>query len=153
MPDNTILRLAGIGITPYSARGLVEALEPIQQATQLRRTINGALTDLSDAAFQKYAVTITGDDQDPPALGNRWPGLQVVVDCITELSVSGVYEESSEGDTEGSVLGRTPVPGSMRTADGFTFFRPRLTMRVVNFNVERDEWGAAIRWSLALEES
>lgn len=153
MPDNTILRLAGVGVTPYSARGLSEALEPIQQSIQLRRTINGVLTDQADALFQKYAVTISGEDQDPPALGNRWPGLQVVVDCITELSVQGSYEESTEGDTEGSLLGRTPVPGSMRTADGFTFYRPRLTMRVTGFNIERDEWGAVIRWSLALEES
>ena len=40
-----------------------------------------------------------------------------------------------------------------RTDAGFIFYRPRLSMRVVSFEVERDEWGAAVAWSMALEEA
>lgn len=145
---NTILVLTGVGIPPYSARGLVQELRPIGASSQLRRTVNGALQDLADPLFQKYESTITGDDQDPPALGQSWPGMLITVDCIQEIAQAGEIETD---DTEN--FERVPVPGSIRVADGFTFYRPRLGMRIVDFQVETDEWGAKVSWSLQLEEA
>jgi hypothetical protein len=121
MTDNTLLTLSAIGIPPYSARGLKQTLTPINAATQLRRTVNGALTDVADPLFRKYASIITGGDVDPPAVDMVWPG-------------------------------RTVVSGSQRTADGFIFYRPNLTMKVISWNIADDEWPADVTWSLNLEE-
>ena len=138
----TLLTIAALGIPPYSARGLRQTLTPIQQASQVRRTVNGSLKDISFDGFKKYASTITGADQMPPAVDGIWPGLEVVVECISELSYK----------TAGGSPDRTVVSGSSRVVGDFTFYRPVLTMRIVSFNVDTDEWDAAVSWSMQLEE-
>lgn len=141
MSDDTILVLSGVGITPYSARGLSQTLEPIDTAANMRRTINGNLRDLSATQFRKYKSTITAKDQSPPALAGAWPGKVVTVDCVVELAVAA-----------GTALDRTAVPGSTRTEGGFTYYRPRLIMRVRNYTNALEEWRADYAWSLQLEE-
>jgi hypothetical protein len=54
--------------------------------------------------------------------------------------------------TTGGELGRNAVSSSTRYEDGFTYYRPELEMMVTGFSVSRDEWGAAVDWTLTLEE-
>ena len=143
MADETVLTLSGIGVPPYSARGLTQSLEPIDGAVQLRRTVNGALADLSYEPFRKYKSTISGQDQEPPAVDGVWPGQLVEVGCIAELCFP-----TSEGGPA-----RTAVAGSERVEGDFSFYRPVLTMRVAGFSVSRDEYGAAVSWQMQLEEA
>lgn len=141
--DSTILVIQGIGLPPYSTRGASEQLEPIRAAGSMRRTVNGDLVDLSVAELRKYRVSISCTDQQPIAANGIWPGQTVTVDCISELA----YEDTTDGSPD-----RTPVTGSTRTADGFVFYRPRLTCKVVDFRLDTDEWGATVGWTLDLEE-
>jgi hypothetical protein len=140
---HTVLVLKGIGVPPYSARGVKQTLEVIDQATQLRRTVNGSLRDISFSGFRKYKSSITGSDQQPPNFNGRWPGLQVTVDCIAELAYAQDNGETPE---------RPVVPGSEVTEGAHTSFRPRLVMRIVNLSINHDEYGRQIDWSLDLEE-
>lgn len=140
--STTELVLSTFGVPPYSARGLVQTLTPISQASSLARTVNGALIDFSLPAFRKYASTIRGADQNPPAFDMLWPGQLLTVDCVAELSYK----------TSGGSAGRTVVPGSSRVEGEFTIYRPRLIMRVVSFDWEQDEWMANVGWNLQLEE-
>ena len=143
MADETLLTLSGMGVPPYSARGLTQSLEPIDGAAQLRRTVNGALADLSYEPFRKYKSTISGQDQEPPAIDGVWPGQLVDVGCIAELCFL----------TAGGSPARTAVAGSERVEGDFSFYRPVLSMRVVGFSVSRDEYGAAVSWQMQLEEA
>jgi hypothetical protein len=138
----TVLTLAGIDVPPYSARGLTQTLEPIEASVQLRRTVNGALVDLSDALFRKYRSTIACQDQEPPAVDGVWPGQIVSVECVAELCFV----------TVGGSPSRLAVEDSDRIDGAFTFYRPILTMRVTGFSVTRDEYGAAVSWQLQFEE-
>ena len=142
MANETLLSLATPGVPPYSARGLSQTLEPIDQATSARRTVNGTLIDLSVPELRKYRSTITCTDMDSPALDGYWPGSITVVDCVAELS----YQTSTGGPE------RTVVPGSSREEGAFTFYRPRLTMMILRWSISKDEWGAACGWVLELEE-
>lgn len=137
----TLLVMTGIGVQPYSARGLKQTLAHIDQASQLKRTVNGNLTDISFEGFRKYKSTITGDDQTPPVIDGIWPGKQVTVDCISRIARNTADSPA-----------RTVVPGSEIVEGDFTYYRPRLTMRVVAFNLDEDEFGAQISWSMDLEE-
>jgi hypothetical protein len=139
---STKLAISGIQIPPYSARGLSQTLVPIEASASMRRTINGALVDISASQFRKYASTISCTDQQHPALNGVWPGQQVTVNCVCELSYL----------TSGGSADRTPVSGSSRVEGDFTFYRPQLVMRVVSYEVQTDEYGAAVAWSLQLEE-
>jgi hypothetical protein len=141
--SHTILRMVGVGVPPYSARGLKQTLTPIDQATNLRRTVNGDLVDISFSGFRKYKSTISGTDQRPPNFDGKWPGLTVVVDCIAELSFT---------PDEGETRQRIAVPGSEHTEDAHTVYRPRLTMKIVSLSQDHDEYDASIGWSLDLEE-
>jgi hypothetical protein len=134
------LVIAGIGLPAASIRGVTQTLEPIAPSAQLMRTVNGTLVDVSASAFRKYASTIRCADQAPPALDGIWPGQQVTVDCVAEL----VYAEG--GSAERTVASR-------RTDSGYVYYRPRLTMRVLSFEIDRDEWGAAVGWTMTLEEA
>lgn len=138
----TVLVLDGMGVPPYSARGIKQTLAPISAAQQVRRTVNGELLDFSSSQFRKYQSTITCTDQQAPALNGIWPGQVLTVDCIFELA----YETMTGG------ADRTVVPGSSREEDDFTFYRPRLTMRVILFETNKDEYGADCGWTLELEE-
>jgi hypothetical protein len=137
----TDLMLHGIDIPPYSARGLTQTLEPIDAAANVVRAIDGSLLDLSYEPFQKYKSTISGTDQDPPAVDGVWGGRVVTVYCIQRLSF---HEYGSPQ--------RPAVPGSLVLANGFWFYRPILVMRVMSFNVQTNEWGAEVSWTMELEE-
>ena len=137
-----VLTLSGIGVPPYSARGASQTIEPIGSSQQMRRTINGELIYISRAEFRKYGSTISCADQQPPAVDGVWPGQVLTVGCISELSYR----------TAGSTPSRNMVAGSSRTEGDYTFYRPSLTMRVVAFSQDTDEYGAAVSWSLQLEE-
>jgi hypothetical protein len=143
MANETLLVLSGPGVQPYSARGLKQTLTPIGAAANNRRTINGDLLDLSQQQFRKYASTISCSDQLAPALDGVWPGLVLTVDCVAELAYK----------TVGGTPARTVVSGSSRTDGAYTFYRPRLTMRVMNYNMDEDEYGRVLAWSLELEEA
>lgn len=146
--DYTILAINGISFPRASARGMTQTLAPIVQASQLQRTVDGDLDDLSLDQFQKYASEITCRDYNAPALDGIFPGRQIVVDCIPELA----YEPPTDEVVLGENANRDVVPGSAREEDGFVFYRPRLTMRVIDFQMTRDEYGSTMGWTLRLEE-
>jgi hypothetical protein len=136
---------AAPGVNPYSARGLKGTLSPISAASgsdKLRRTVNGTLIDISAPQMHKYQLEIGGSDQAPPALDGLWVGMQVDVACHVELAYL----------TAGGTPARTPVTGSSRVEGAYTYYRPSFSMRVVDLQTDSDEWGAAVNWSLSLEE-
>lgn len=137
----TILVLTGMGIAPYSARGVSQTLEPIAAATSLRRTVNGDLSDLSVAALKKFKSTISCSDGQSPAVDGIMPGVVLTVDCVCELSYPA-----------GGTASRTVISGTSRTEEGFVFYRPRLTMMVTSWRLDFDEWDAVVGWTLGLEE-
>lgn len=139
--SHTLLRLQGIGVPPYSARGLSQTLAPIDQAANSARTVNGDLDDLSFSGFKKYKSTITGSDQQPPNVNGIFPGMVITVDCVAEISMD-----------EGATPNRPIVPGSEITEGAHTTFRPRLQMMVMAFQLSHDEYGRQIDWTMDLEE-
>lgn len=144
LSDDTVLRFSVGGVPRFSARGAVQTLTPIQASGTVRRTVNGELKSLSNDRFQKFSSSITvQDERAPPALDGIWPGMTIVVDCISELG----YETGKAGAPH-----KTVVAGSPRTEQGFTFYRPKLTMKVISYSQTKDEWGAVNGWSMELEE-
>lgn len=138
----TLLRMEGVGVPPYSCRGAKQDLSPIDAATNLKRTVNGALVDISFTGFRKYKTTISCSDQVAPNFNGKWPGLTVVVDCISELGYT----------TVGGAPEREVVPGSSRVEGFHTYYRPRLTMKIMSLSTSTDEYDAACDWSIDLEE-
>lgn len=138
----TLLSLSGQGVAPYSARGLTQTLEPIDLAAQLKRTVNGDLKDISFDGFKKYKSAINCSDQKTPALDGVWPGVLLTVDCVSELSYK----------TTGGSPARPVVPDSSYEDGEYTYYRPRLDMRVTSYTASRDEWQHVVGWTLLLEE-
>lgn len=140
--DSSLLKMTGVGMPPYAARGITQTLAHIDGAAQLHRTINGDLADFSFEQFRKYVSTVTAADQRPPALDGIWPGLEVTVECAHLLGYL----------TEGGSPARTPAPDSSFVEGDYTFYRPVLEMRVTAFEGSFEEWQAGESWSLTLEE-
>jgi len=139
------LAAAAPSVNPYSARGLQGTLTPIDAARgndKLARTVNGTLVDISAPQMRKYRLDVSGNDQAPPALDGLWVGMVVVVSSLVEMAYL----------TATGFSGRTAVPGSERTEGDFSYYRPQLTMMIVEHQIARAEWDAAVTWSLALEE-
>jgi hypothetical protein len=139
------LSTTGPGVNPYSARGLRGTLSPIDAArgnSLLARTVNGTLIDISAPQMRKYKLQVTGNDGEPPALDALWVGMTVIVDCLVELAYLTATGSS----------GRTAVAGSDRVVGNYTYYRPQLTMMVVELQAELEEWDGVLPWSLALEE-
>ena len=139
--DQTLLVLSVMGVPLYSARGLSQTLEVIDASKNMRRSINGVLTDVAHTQFRKYKSKISCTDQRAPRFDGIWPGLTVVVDCIAYLTYP------STGSPQ-----RTVIAGSSFTEGNFIIYRPRLTMMVVGNSAQSDEWDATVPWELDLEE-
>ena len=144
LPDTfqTLLVLSVMGVPLYSARGLSQTLEPIDASKNMRRSINGILTNVAHDQFRKYQSKITCTDARVPAVDGIWPGMTIVVDCVAYLSYP-----------TGGTPQRTVVTGSSFTESGFVFYRPRLTMLVTTTTMQVDEWAATVPWEIDLEES
>lgn len=143
MAGETVLSITGIGVPPYSARGLSQTLQLIDAAADFRRTVNGELINTADPIFRKYRSTITCNDNDAPAFDGLAKGTQVVVDCVYELGYP-----TATGSPQ-----RPVVPGSVRVEGDFTYYRPRLSMTVTDFDATADEYGGQTSWRLDLEET
>lgn len=141
--DSTLLVMDGVGISPYSARGLSQTLAPIDASVHIERTINGALIDFGYEPMRKYKSTIKGSDQRPPILDGIWPGTTVVIECIATL-----------GNLDYLPFGREPVDygDALVYESGCVFYRPRLTMLVTGFDSDEDEYGATVGWQMTFEE-
>lgn len=143
MAYDTLLVLSGIGIAPYSARGVRQTLVAIDASANVRRTVNGGLVSLGQTQFHKYESKISCDDMNSPAADGIFPGAVIAVDCVVELAYL----------TSGGAPQRTVVTGSERIVGAYTFYRPRLTMMLTApIEIEEDEWGAAVSWSMSLQE-
>lgn len=146
MTSPTLLSFAEFVIPPYSARGITESFRPTGETAQMVRTVNGELINLLDGVsddFKKFELTITCTDQDHPVLDTLWPGDTLTVSCATEFK----YIEDTDTDPA-----RTPVDGSTREENGYTYYRPTLIMKVMSYDITQDEFGADIGWTLELVE-
>lgn len=142
--SDTLLVISSFGNLLYQARGLTQTLTVIGAATQLERTINGTLIDLSAAQFRKYAskIDVPSEVYAPP-LDGFFPGREVVVQCVVSLS----YVTGRLGSPE-----RPAVSGSSWSEGAYTFYRPELTMLVRSVETHFDEWKDIVGWTIELEE-
>ena len=147
--NSTILRLDGLGVIPHAARGIKETIEPIDGAGQLRRTVNGVLRNVGNTGFDKYKITLSGEDIAGLPLDGLTKGKIVTAYCINEFSTLGNLPVDPSTWTGNS---RAIVPGSLRQFGDFIFYRPVIVAMVTSFSVENDEYGAVTSWSLELEE-
>jgi hypothetical protein len=142
-PYETLLVITGLGIPPFSAVGVTQVLAPIAASANMRRTVNGALINLSPGQFDKYRSTISCSWMNSPACDGVFPGMTVTVDCVSELAYL----------TAGGAPQRPAVEDSPRTVGPWTFYRPRLEMMLTSpIEVTTDEWGGVVGWSMELEE-
>ena len=142
MAGETLLVLSGLGVAPYSARGLDQTLNPINGSGDFDRDVNGGMVDLSDDNFKKLASTISCEDVEAPAFDGNPIGTEVTVDCIRELAYL----------TASGTAQRSKVENSERQVGDWTYYRPRLQMIVVGFSSSQSEYGRSVSWTLDLEE-
>jgi hypothetical protein len=141
--SDTLLTISGFGTLLYQARNLDQTLEVIQEASDMERSVNGTLVDLSNPIFRKYKSKISCTDVNAPPLDNIWPGMVVTVGCTINLC----YPVSNPGSPA-----RNEVSGSSYTQGHFVFYRPVLIMRVAQLSQNFEEWKANNGWTLTLEE-
>lgn len=168
MPETNLL-LGISGLPPESARNCVQELLPIPNG-EFRRSINGDLLFLESSENKKYKSVISCRDTNSPLADKIWIGSQIAVGCIQNL-----WQSLAPGETKIQLL-RPPVKDSVfvSSADGtpekfklsnatvellktyeekiFVSFRPWLSMKVLDFSLETDEWGMTGCWRLRLEE-
>lgn len=142
--SDTILTISSFGNMLYQARALSQSLKPIGESTQMERTINGTLVDLSVAQFRKYSTSIrVPNNVNAPPIDNVFPGQTVTVQCACALAfVTGTV----------GLPHKPVVSGSMYTEGDYTFYRPELEMMVRSVDTSFDEWQNVIGWTIELEE-
>lgn len=170
----TQLVLSRGGFPPYSARGCQQTLTPLKTG-EFRRTVNGTLVFTGSQKHRKYQSVLRCRDAAPPSFEGLWQGERVEVSCLQRL----VQEVTLTSETPRITLDRHGVKGSVTLQvtgepliplaeaqgyevslperleggqKGYLSYRPILTMRVISFHLETDEWGAEVGWTLTLEE-
>jgi hypothetical protein len=152
MSDDTLLRLIGAGLPPYSARGLTQTLEPIEQASYQRRDLNWKLHNLAPPGARLYRSVIACTDRQAPAFDGLWPGAVLTVHCVERLGQATATAGTVDSDGVPTALGRPAVEGSVRTLGDFTSYRPILVMMVRACPTSFEEWRASRGWEIELEE-
>ncbi len=163
------LEITGKGtlLPPLSARECTQTLTPLSGGS-LRRTLNGTLVHVGYKGHLKFQSTISCKDKTAPAFEGIWKGVRVKVGCIQTLTQT-IPQGSSRIQLERFPLSlhlydgtRTPWPVEHRGdlwvsippnfPGGFLTYRPLLKMIVTRYNLETDEWGLTVGWTLELEE-
>lgn len=148
-------------------------MRPIAMSSDMRRTWNGRLLNLSDPAFRLYQVRINSGEGEirAPALSALWPGTEFQLVPPSELS-----DMIAPGGTS-RTLQRTPYVDSIRVKDlGFSdipftvadrvitlaapaatavriFYRPILDLMVTEpWTVSTRASRAEVSWDLLAEE-
>ena len=168
--DETILTLGDLEIPAGSGRNISQTLQFIDNG-DVRRTINGTLTDLTRVVNRKFESQISTTDQATPAMAELFKGQTLLVECISLLrqnvSPAALAETLIRDPVTSSVIGRdadcNPITpdtiGGVGNRD-ITFlsnvvmieFRPILNMMVLATSIDTDEYGAAETWTIDLEE-
>ena len=164
---NLILGISGL--PPESARNCVQELTPIPTG-EFKKSVNGDLMFLETTERRRYRSIISCHDINSAICDEIWTGTQLSVGCIQNL-----WQTIEPGQSEVRLI-RPPVEGSVTVLNNFgehikfeltdntvrlknsfdqrifVCFRPWMTMRVVDFSMETDEWGMRGGWKLILEE-
>jgi len=151
-------------IPPFSARGCIQTLEPIQQG-ELHRTVNGDLILVGGYKETKYKSKITCKDKQGIALGGIVVGAKVRIGSIQRL-VESVSAEDQKISlkypyvpdslyfmTENQTMikmNSTTLPKNHGA--GYVSYRPEIDMRITAYKLETDEWGMTVGWEVELEE-
>lgn len=138
----TLLTIYGMGQPLYSGRGLTQTHSPIDAASQIEEDIDGVTMDLSFDGFKKYQTEITCTDVESLSWDGVWPGTEITIDCVFELS----YITDSGAPT------REMVEGSERTEGDYTFYRPRLDCVVTAWDNGFQEYSGDYTWRLRAVE-
>lgn len=172
--SQTELVISRAGFPPFSARGVIQTLEPLL-CGEMRRTIDGRLVYTGLEGHKKYRSMVRCEDKTALSLGNIWRGSEVGVACLSTLiqEISGdkeacipllrpavpgsviVYDEQQNvygsvletGNESARLTGEGPMPQKLYLA-----YRPFLMMRLIKFKVLTDEWGGKVGWQMDLEE-
>ena len=156
LPPTTLLSFSpetggALTLTPYAARGVTQTLEPIATVTGqgqasgtfIRRDINGNLVNMFPIQlFASTKAVVTCRDVETPALDDAWLGQIISVACTAELNYL----------TAGGTPQRPEVSGSSYVEGDFTFYRPLLTMMVMDIKSSFAEYPAFYSWEVQLQE-
>src|SRR6516225_8659368 len=120
---NTLLTLIPLSghnnpvLQKYAVRGLTQTLKQIGDPSNIRRTVDGRLVNLTPPWFHQFASTVTCKDVYAPCLDGAWRGVICEVECAGEFSY-----------VTGSPV-RPVVPGSQRVDEqGITYYLPIMIM-------------------------
>jgi hypothetical protein len=139
-PPDTVLVITGIGLPPFSARGVTQTFATLPGSFE--RTVNGKLVSTSAREqVEKYTTTLTFNDTESPSLDGIFEGKRVIVDWIREFSYA----------TGGSPA-REVVEDSEHIEGDVTWYRPRMTMLVKAVSGSTPEWDGMSPAQLDLEE-
>jgi hypothetical protein len=158
--NETNLILGFSGLPPKSARNCTQELSPIPNG-EFKKSINGELLFLETTERKRYRSVISCRDTNSPIISGIWVGSQILVGCIQNL-----WQVISPGEL-GIKLIRPAVDQSICVINSlgdaikfkstkdevelhktykervFVGFRPWLTMKVIDFSLETDEWGTS----------
>lgn len=158
---------------PGAARGIQSSFDQVYPG-ELRRTVNGALVDLTRPQLRKYRLSLTATGQALPDLRGLWRGQLVTVSppvIWTAYAQPGDASIALERPARASgwrvldaVTGE-PITGATLSLDGLTVilpagspatqleYQPLLSCRVVIASSSGDEWDASATWTIELEEA
>lgn len=157
------------GFPPFSARGCEQELTPIENG-EFHRNINGDLIYLGSDTHARYKSTIKCNDKAAIATDGLYRGREIELGCIQRL-----WQKFEANQTE-LVLDKIPVAGSLYAYSddkteitilkvngknitlaapnpgGYLCYRPLLSMRVVQYSLNTNEWGIKVGWKMECEE-
>lgn len=157
------------GLPPLSARGCEQELTPITQG-DFHRNVNGELIYLGDDTHTKYKSVIKCSDKAAIATDGLYRGREIELGCIQRLwqkfevnqrdlrldktPVSGSVYAYSEDNTEIPILHTQGKSVRLQTphTSGYICYRPLLSMRIVQYSLNTNEWGVKVGWQMECEE-
>lgn len=148
---STLLVINGLPFSNFATRGVKETVEPLEDSSQFRRTVNKILryTGVGEPA-RKFKFSYSGEDLKGLPVNALYIGKPVIFHGITEFGEYGNLPSNPDLWTDNI---RPMVPGSLRQGiDGFIYYRPIISGLITSFSTNEDEWGAVTSWSLEIEE-
>lgn len=157
-------------IPRWSSRGCKQLLR-LTSYSCTQRSINGELVHISAPHDHKYTCDIWCNDKTSLAFDDMCIGSVLWVGCLVFLTVPFLPQHKKVA------LSRLPVDGSWKaesyegvsldiegveekmvhlkqrpSSGGFIVYRPKLIMRLTEYEIQTDEWGMTSGWKMILHE-
>jgi hypothetical protein len=154
MATDTIFEFVGIGLPAAAARGINQQIK-LRKNGKIVEYLSGADRDMTRPSARGFEFSISGSDIWAPPFAGMWIGEVVTVHYPGQF-VEPIARPQTRPEVPGTLFyidaeSRVVEPGDPAAA--WRVYNPLIIARILDWELDEDDWGALVTWSSSYREA